>query len=256
MGPEEIDQVFAQTLMGAYDDDASWEAVRKLHLTGGREVYERAAEWCTSDNQLKRARGADILAQLGRTIADSHDFPEECFLAVSNLLQREKESLPLLSAIHSLGHIGNILAVPMIVEHRFHVNADVRFAVACALGSFANDKRAAVALVTLMQDTDEDVRDWATFGLGILGELDSEEIREALWHLMGDPNRNVREESLAGLSKRQDQRALPKLIAELKQPEISDCVIEAAESFLGEDEHTETWRPANYVDALKKRFSM
>jgi HEAT repeats len=240
-GPEEIDQVFAQTLMGDYDDDASGEAVRKLHLTGGREVYAHAAEWCTSDNPLKRARGAyNILGQLGRTIDHGHDFPEECFLAISDLLQREKESLPLLSAIHSLGHIGSVLAVPMIVEHRFHVNADVRFAVACALASFANDKRAAAALLTLTQDSDEDVRDWATFGLGILGELDSEESREALWQRMGDPNRNVREESLAGLSKRQDQRALPKLISESKQPEISDCVIAAAESFLGEDEHTET----------------
>lgn len=73
------------------------------------------------------------------------------------------------------------------------MNADVRFAVASALGNFANDKRAADALVTLTQDSDEDVCDWATFGLGILGELDSDEIREALWRRMGDPNRNVRE---------------------------------------------------------------
>jgi len=124
-------------------------------------VYERAAEWCESDNPLKRARGADILAQLGRTVGHhSHDFPEECFSVVSNLVQREKESLPLLSAIHALGHIGNLLAVPMVIEHRFHTSADVRFAVACALGNFANDKRAADALLALMQDSDEDVRDW------------------------------------------------------------------------------------------------
>jgi len=96
----------------------------------------------------------------------------------------------------------------------------------------------------------------ATFGLGVLGELDSDEIRDALWQRMSDPNRNVREESLAGLGKRQDKRALPKLIAELNQPEISDCVIEAAKSFLGEGEHEENWRPENYVDALKKRLSM
>jgi hypothetical protein len=48
----------------------------------------------------------------------------------------------------------------------------------------------------------------------------------------------------------------PNLIAELKQPEISDRVIEAAESFLGENGPRESWRPENYVDALKKRFSM
>jgi HEAT repeat protein len=255
MGPEEIDQIFAQALLGDYDDEAPWEAVGKLRLTSGREVYERAAEWCQSENPLKRARGADILAQLGRTVDQHcHDFPDECLSAVSNLVQREKEELPLMSAVYALGHIGNLRAVPMIMEHRFHTSVDVRLAVACALGNFANDKRAADVLVALMQDSDEDVRDWATFGLGVLGELDSAEIRDALWQRMDDANGNVREESLAGLSKRQDKRALPKLIAELNQSEISSCVMEAAEAFLGESENRDTWRPKNYVDALKKRF--
>jgi hypothetical protein len=58
MGPEEIDQRFERTLTRDYDDDAAWEAVSKLHLTGGREVYERAAGWGQSGNSLKRARGA------------------------------------------------------------------------------------------------------------------------------------------------------------------------------------------------------
>jgi hypothetical protein len=34
MGPEEIDQRFERTLTRDYDDDAAWEAVSKLHLTG------------------------------------------------------------------------------------------------------------------------------------------------------------------------------------------------------------------------------
>lgn len=257
MSPEEIEQTFAQTLTRDYDDEAAWEAVRTLHLTGGREVYERAADWCRSDNSLQRARGVDILGQLGRTAGShSHDFPEECFSAVSNLLLREKESLPLLSALHALGHIGNALAVPLVMEHRFHASADVRRAVASALGNFASEQRAVGALMSLMQDSDEDVRDWATFGLGVQCELNSEEIRGALWQRMTDPSRNVREESLVGLSKRQDKRAIPELIAELNQLEISDRVIEATESFLGENEDTENWKPGNYVDALKKRFSM
>jgi HEAT repeat protein len=100
------------------------------------------------------------------------------------------------------------------------------------------------------------VRDWATFGLGVLGDLDSEEIRDALWQRMKDPNRDVREESLVGLGKRKDQRALPALIAELNQPEISDRVIEAAEGFLSETEQAEERSPSDYVAALKKRFSL
>jgi HEAT repeat protein len=257
MGTEQIDEIFAQTLTGEYDDESPWEAVRTLHRTGSREVCDRAAEWCRSDEPLKRARGADALAQLGRTVEHpSNNFPEECFSLVSTLVQREKDPLPLASAVHALGHIGNPLAVPLVMEHRLHPSADVRFAVACALGSYANDPLAAVTLLALMQDVDEDVRDWATFGLSVLGDSNSEEIREALLRRMSDPNRNVREESLVGLSKRKDQRALPVLIAELSQTEMSDRVIEAAEAFLSEKEQGANRSPGDYVAALKKHFSL
>ena len=257
MGLEQIDEIFAQTLTGDYDDESPWEAVRKLHNIGSREVFDYAAEWCSSDNPLKRARGADVLAQLGRTVDHPrNNFPEECFSLVSALAEREKDQLPLLSTVHALGHIGNPLAIPLVIEHRLHSSADVRFAVACALGNFANEPNAVDALLALMQDADEDVRDWATFGLGVQGDLDSEEIRDALWQRMTDPNRNVREEALAGLGKRKDRRALPALIAELNGPEISDCVVEAAKSFLGEGEDRQNWRPGDYVATLKKQFSL
>jgi HEAT repeat protein len=257
MGPEQMDEIFAQTLSGDYDDDSPWEAVLTLRRIGSREVFERAAEWCSSDNPLKRARGADVLAQLGRTIGHpNNNFPEECFSVVSALAQREKDPWPLLSAVHALGGIGNAMAVPLVIEHHLHPEADVRFAVACALGNFSNDPRSVDIFLTLMRDIDEDVRDWATFGLGVLGDLDSQEIRDALWERMSDPNRDVREESLVGLSKRKDQRALPALIFELNQPEISSRVIEAAKAFLDETNQPVDWSPSDYVAALKKRFSL
>jgi HEAT repeat protein len=138
-----------------------------------------------------------VLAQLGSTSENpGNKFPEESFSIVSDFLKREKDPLPLLSAVHALGHIENPRAVPSLIEYRLHPSADVRFAVACALGNFANDSRAVDALLVLMQDVDEDVRDWATFGLGVLGNLDSEEIRYALCQQLIDPNRNVLEESL------------------------------------------------------------
>lgn len=257
MVPGQIDELFAQTLTGDYDDESPWEAVRTLHGLGSRQVFDRAAEWCSSDNSLKRARGADVLAQVGRAVNHpSNNFPEECFSVVSSLVQREKDPLPLLSAVHALGHIGNPLAVPLIIEHRLHPCADVRLAVACALGSFANDPRAVDALLALMQDVDDDVRDWATFGLGVLGDLDSDEIRDALCQRMTDLNRDVREESLVGLGKRKDQRVLPELIAELSQREISDRVKEAAEWFLDENEQRADWSPVDYAAALKRHFTL
>lgn len=257
MDSQQMDKIFAQTLVGNYDDDEPWEAVRTLRLTGSRKVYDRASEWCRSDDPLKRARGADVLAQLGRTVDHpSNDFPEECFSIVSGLVRREKDPLPLNSAIHALGHIGNPLAVPLVIQHHVHPSTDVRFAVACALGNFANEPSAVEALLTLMQDADDDVRDWATFGLGVLGDLNSEEIRDALWQKMSDTSRDVREEALVGLGKRKDRRGLPTLIAELDQPEISDRVIEAAAEFLDEKEQGAGRSPGDYVAALKRHFSL
>src|SRR4029077_3910817 len=102
MVPQQVDEIFGQTLAGDYDDESPWEAVRRLHRIGTREVFDRAAQWCSSDNSLKRARGADVLAQLGRS-ADhpEHIFPDDCFVIVSTLAQKELEPLALTSAVYA-----------------------------------------------------------------------------------------------------------------------------------------------------------
>jgi HEAT repeat protein len=257
MAQAQIDELFAQTLTGDYDDDAQWQAVAKLRKLGTRPVYERAAEWCISSDPLKRARGADVLAQIGRTIEHpQNNFPEESYSVVSQLALHEKDPLPLSSAIHALGHIGNFHALPLMVQNCSHEDDKVRFAVACALGNFADDPRAVRALIVLMEDRDEDVRDWATFGLGVLGHADSPEIRVALLKRTNDPNPNVRGEALAGLANRGESQAIPPLVAELNQGTVSDPLREAAESFLGESEQHEKWDGHDFAKALKLRFPL
>src|SRR5689334_25282396 len=121
MDSREIDQLFAQTLKGDYDDESAWEAVRALRRIGSREVFDRAATWCNSENPTQRARGAAILAQLGRTAEHrSNNFPEESYLAVSQMLQREVEVQALSSAIHALGHLNNPAAIPVLSSYQRH----------------------------------------------------------------------------------------------------------------------------------------
>lgn len=251
-----MNELFAQTLSGDFDDDAPWEAVSALRRVGTREIFVRAAEWCNSENPLMRARGADVLSQLGKTWEhQSNSFPEESYAVVSTLLQRETELLPLNSAIAALGHIDNALAVPLIAEHRNHASPKIRFAVACALGCYPNDPLAVEALLVLMQDPDADVRDWATFGLGVLGDSDSAEIRDALLMRIGDSDEDAREEATVALSKRKDQRVLIPLIAMLEQSSVPDRAIEAAELLLGgRDEKTER-TGSEYAAALRRQFA-
>jgi HEAT repeat protein len=257
MAMEQIDELFAQTLRGDYDDDAPWQSVRALQRMGTREVCDRAVEWCRSEDELRRARGADILAQIGKTAEHpSNAFPEDSYAAISRMLRRENHARPLNSAISALGHLGNPAAAALLIENQvqFHPSPDVRCATAFALGSFADDPNAIAVLLLLMRDPDDDVRDWATFGLGTQSDSDCEEIRDTLLRRVSDSNENVREEAIVGLSRRKDTRVLPALIVELQQPDVTRLTLEAAREMLGMQEDREDWSGDDYVAALRERF--
>lgn len=257
MAAREIDELFAQALSGDYEDDAPWEAVHALRSIGTRQVFERAADLCKSNDSLSRARGADVLGQLGKR-ADhrSNTFPEESYSVITELVQRETEPQPLAAGIAALGHLDNPLAVPLITSFSSHPSPEVRFDVAFALGCFPNDPLSAKTLLGLTQDTDEDVRDWATFGLGVLGNTDSDEIREALVRRLTDSDEDVREEAMVGLGKRKDQRVLSTLLVALERPDTTFRVIETAYQMLGMDNEREGWKGTDYAAALRQRFSL
>ncbi|MFI5387641.1 MAG: HEAT repeat domain-containing protein [Fimbriimonadales bacterium] len=251
----EIDDLFARTLEGDYDDDAPWEAVWSLHRMGTREVFEYASSWIKSSRPLKRARGFDIVAQLGRTVDHpSNSFPQQAYDLVSTALQEEREFLPRRSAISALGHLDDPRAVPLIALFSSDPSAEIRFAVACALGVFPNDPLSIETLTAMTEDEDGDVRDWATFGVGVLGDWDSAELRDALFRRMDDSDADAREEAVVGLAKRRDGRVLPTLIELLTKPEVGSRPVEAACLLLGMADEPEDWSAQAYADALRQRF--
>lgn len=252
-----IDELFAVTLRGDYDDDSAWMAVSELRRIGSREVFDIAAAWCNSPDTLTRTRGLDVLAQLGRTgDHPNNNFPEESYAVVSALVARETEIQPLASAICALGYLNNPLAIPLITNYCAHPSSDVRFDVAFALARFPNDPRSVDGLLLLMEDSDEHVRDWATFGLGTFSDCDSPEIRDALCRRLDDLNRDAREEAMAGMGKRHDERVLPSLMDALQKTSVSHCVLEAAARMLDMDTDPDDWEPENYVAALRERYGL
>jgi hypothetical protein len=96
-------------------------------------------------------------------------FRDETYLLVAKMLERERHPLVLESAISALGHLDNVEAVALILRYMDHPDEDVRFSVAFALGCFPNDDEAVKGLLILSLDPDEDVSDWAVFGLGVQG---------------------------------------------------------------------------------------
>jgi HEAT repeat protein len=230
-------------------------------LAAGRSSIEPQG-WCKSDNPIERARGAAVLAQLGKTVEHRiNSFPEDSYLAVSQMVQLENEVQPLSSAIHALGHLDDPKAIPLIIAYQKHPVAEIRFAATCALGSFPNDPEAVEALIGLTSDADDDVRDWAVFGLGNPGEADSAEIRDAIFARLSDSNGDVREEAMVGLARRKDKRVLPALLtalnqSELDNPGVTTLTIEAADAMLDLESERKDWSGTEYAAAIKERFSL
>jgi len=252
----DIDALFAQTLRGDYDADLPWEAVRSLSKIGSREVFNRAAAWCGSQNPLERARGADVLAQLGKTSEHPETaYAAESFPVVSTLALSESDARPLGSAIHALGHIANPLAIPLLTMHQNHPDPDVRFAVACALGNFPDNPVAATVLIELTRDVDDDVRNWAMFAIGTLSRLDSPELRDALLAGLSDPYEDVREEAIAGLARVKDKRVLPPLLSALEDPHVGENIVDAARHMLGIGDNATGWVAEDYAKTLRERFA-
>ncbi len=259
MTPDDVQQLFSQTLIGEYDDEAPWDVLSRLRSNGSREVFEIAARWLGESEPLKRARGAAILAQLRQaaetpTTKPKWLFREEAFPLIIDMLRREDDPMVLNSGVAALGHLYNPAAIPIIASYADHPDSDVRFSVACALGHFSNDPEAVARLLTLTRDDDSDVRDWAVFGLGVQGNVDSLEIREALLERVADSDEDVREEATVGLGKRRDTRLLPVLRSLLDAPILKLRVAEAASAMLGLAEDPEEWEAEDYKRALNEAF--
>jgi hypothetical protein len=255
----DIHALFERTLTPSDDgfDREAWAAIDELRLLATREVFDIAVQWLHDNDPLRRQRGATVLAQIGVTLRSGHAFPIEARDALVDLLARETEAEPIASAICGLGHIADPEGLAAVRRFATHDSFHVRFDVACALGSCADDPANIAILTQLMHDTDEVVRDWATFGLGVQGDADSEDIRNALAERLGDSYFDTRMEAVRGLAERGDLRVLPALMEELRsaaEPEWR--AVEAARYLLELEDEPAEWRGADYAAALEKKFGL
>jgi HEAT repeat protein len=138
-----------------------------------------------------------------------------------------------------------------LMEAAKDASPEIRFSAAFALAGDSGPA-ATSALIELMDDRDDDVRDWATFGIGTLRDHDSPAIREALFKRITDSNEEARLEAYAGLAARKDQRILARLIDELeKRPETSR-LWESALLMLGRKDEEPEPSVDDVVSELKK----
>ncbi|WNO75191.1 HEAT repeat domain-containing protein [Streptomyces sp. AM8-1-1] len=244
---------------GDRDQDDWVEAVLALWRRGDEETFQAAAAWCASDDPMRQAFAAEVLAQLGpagpepdagahtRAGAGGHTdagagaaagtagtaahrpFAARALPLLRELAREARDEELIRAAVLGLGHHGDPAALPEILRHAGHPDAAVRHDVALSLFGLVPDghREGTEALIALSRDTDDRVRDWATTALAHLGG-DTAEIRETLAARLEDPDPDTAAEAAQGLARRQDPRAVPVLARILADGDPDGYAHEAA----------------------------
>ena len=171
---------------------------------GGEEVLFRARAMASSSDPTERGVAAYLLGQLGTPV---RTFPAESAAALEGMAASESDPEVLAAVAHGFGHLGEVYGLDTLLRLAGHPEARVREAAAIALAGRDGD-RPLGALITLSSDESSDVRDWATFALGMLAPQDTPELRAALAARLEDPDPETRVEAVHGLAVRGDTRAV------------------------------------------------
>jgi len=212
----------------AYDDDSRWDLIGGILTECADDVLEEATDLLHGATERGRTLGADIL---GRLVGVEPNCRLEVLEALLAALAVERIAAPLASIVAALGHIGDPGTLRRMFSLADHENAEVRLAVAFALATVSPQPIAPetrTALIRLSRDSDPEVRDWATFGLGTLSDADGPDVRAALLDRAEDDHHEARAEALFGLAVRRDPRAVPHLIRALQSPLVGGLEVDAA----------------------------
>jgi hypothetical protein len=178
----------------------------------------------------------DLIETADRLGDRANGHPEhaaEVVRELGNMLAAEPEAAVLAAIIRNLGHVWRPEACLAVLPYAAHTDRQVRLAVAqAAPGGVADDRgvaeNVADVLISLSEDSDVDVRNWATFGLGTTLDVDGHDVRSALVARLDDASLEVVDEALVGLARRRDHRVLDPVRRRLDDPSVSALVFEAA----------------------------
>lgn len=201
--PEECEEIWTLLAQAAADGPGS--------LLLGRDLLHLA-------DPVERRTGCDLL----RLTSELHPaLQRDAATELVALAASEQELRVLGPLAHALGATCDTRSLPVLLALAGHHDAQVRLQVAVALPTVAvgePDGPALHTLIRLTRDTDPEVRNWATFGLGFQLEADTPVIRAALWDRTSDDNTEAREEGIRGLARRHDPGAVPLLAQLLDDP--------------------------------------
>lgn len=211
---------------GEDDIGARWQLIGELQQSTDRDVFEAVLAAAGSPERARRLVGLDALGQIGHPA--NRPYLEETLPVLLDAAV-DPDADVVASAVTGLGHVGDPRGLTAVLRQAGHADDAVRFAVAVALPALAGSDEPvadiAGALITLTRDTDPEVRDWATFGLGTRLDADTPEIRDALVARLDDNGDHAGEEAVMGLARRGDPRATAPLLEQLRQLAEDDSIL-------------------------------
>ncbi|WP_434779571.1 hypothetical protein [Neisseria sp. Ec49-e6-T10] len=193
-----------------------YAAARELQLRGGKEIIRLAIQLTQDISYKQRAIGAFILGQ----ISLSTDQESDIVKLLCDLSVQDKSAIVRADAVSALGHrcsknnIHSDIVINSLALTTFDSSVNVRQSTAFAL-SYLNSESVSPLLLTLLQDENLNVINWAAFAINTL-DYDSLEIRDIFFKLLESSNHEIKKEAIIGLAKRRDQRVLPFIKNELK----------------------------------------
>jgi hypothetical protein len=231
-----VDELVALSLELDDESHEYWAPIRELHERGDQATFERARSLVIDGpDERERILGVHILAQLGSWQGRPRPFVDEILPVLEGVAGRDQSPRMIDAVVIALGHLSDKRSLSAVLAHVDHSDEEVRYAVAYALPTVSEDPPPPAvvgALFALMEDADDEVRNWATFGLGSMFEVDTPEVRDALFARIDDEGDDgtVAGEALVGLARRRDPRALEPIIhrLETRNPEPGGLILDAA----------------------------
>lgn len=229
------DELFRRVVKEASSDtkdgDVYWAEVQLLQRAEPAAVWALVEPLAHASDPHLRALVPDVLRFVG-----GHGQPllERTVSLFREMLASEQSAEVLSALAEAFVDLRDPRAVDLLRPCLFHADTSVRKSVILGLLPVAH--LAVSELVRLSEDASDEVRNWATFGLGSqLGSsesadlIDTPEIRDALVRRLIDPHAETRAEAALGLAMRGDERAIPIVQRELEAHSEWEHYEEAAE---------------------------
>ena len=216
----------------AGDEDAVWQILSSL----GREpdACEYAIGRLDDPDPVIRETACDLVGMAADANENLRSAAAEALLAVSAPASIE-------SLVWALGRTYDARVLPRLLNFEADPDAAVRLAVASSLPKLLEwgapePSEVIDALIALSSDPDDEVRDWATFGLGQMTDADGPEVRAALLERSADRCQDAREEGVCGLARRRDPRGIT-LLGDLLAEELLQVVVVRTAALVGDQSY-------------------